>query len=324
VRFAAQLGFSIEQKTKDAIMRHAGLLAYVAKERIRDEFFAILRTSAARKGVELLHELGVLLHMVPELEEGIDMENRPAVFTIWEHNLKALEYGAAQGFSLDVRIAALLHDVGKPRARGPKKRGDWTFYGHDVIGGRMAAVILTRLRCPHVQVEKISTLIRWHLFKYELDEDDAATTDASIRRLVRRVGSKNMSDLVLLRICDRMGMGVPKPIPYRLRHFQFRVEKILREEEAPTPKSVSITGEEIMGLLNIGPGHTIGRIKEVLLQEIMDDPEKNMGEYLRARVSELGSMSEEELIRIATAADEKVRLVEDERIASIKSKYYVK
>ncbi len=321
VRFAVELGFGIEKNTEKAIRKFAGNLSFIAKERIRDEFVKILASPGAKKGIELLHELGLLKHIIPELEEGIGVENRPRIYTIWEHNLKALEYGAKQGFPLDVCIAALLHDVGKPRTKGPKKNDEWTFYGHDVVGSKMAAQVLRRLHFPRDTLEKVATLIRWHLFKYDPNE---GITDSSIRRLIRHVGPENMNDLVRLRICDRMGMGVPKALPYRLRHFQFRVEKILHEEEAPTPRMLKVNGEDVMRILGISPGPKVGHILEVLLQEVIDDPAQNEPEKLEFRIKELGKLSEEELVKVAETAESKMELVEDERISRIKSKYYVK
>lgn len=321
VRLAAELGFSIEEKTEAAIKKHAGALVFIAKERIRDELIKIVAAPRAGEAVRTLQRLGLLAHIIPELEQGIGVENRPKIFTVWEHNLKAFEYGVKAGFPVDVRIAALLHDVAKPATKGPEKNNEWTFYGHDVVGGRMAAAILTRLHFPRAAVEKISTLIRWHLFKYDPDQ---GITDSSVRRLIRRVGPAHMSDLVKVRICDRMGMGVPKALPYRLRHFQFRVEKILREEETPSVKKLKINGDDVMSILGIAPGVRIGKILEVLLQEVMDDPVKNTRENLQTRVAELGKMSDEELAQIAEASESKIELAEDERISSIKAKYYVK
>ena len=321
VRLATELGFAIEEKTRDAITKHAKNLRDIAGERIRDELIKIAASPRGREGVELLHETGLLQYIIPELEQGIGMENRPRVFTIWEHNLKAFEYGVKAGYATDVRIAALLHDVGKPATKGPEKNGEWTFYGHDVVGGRMAGQILTRLHFPRETVEKVAKLIRWHLFKYDPDE---GITDSSVRRLIRRVGAENMSDLVKVRICDRMGMGVPKAVPYRLRHFQFRVEKILREEEEPKAKILKIRGEDVMEILGIPPSPKIGRVLEVLLQEVIDDPAKNTREGLRARITELEKMSGEQLTQIAEASESKIELAEDERISSIKAKYYVK
>jgi poly(A) polymerase/tRNA nucleotidyltransferase (CCA-adding enzyme) len=321
VRLAAELDFEIEPKTQEAIKKLSENILFIAKERIRDELIKILKTRSAKEGIELLHELGLLRFILPELEEGIGVENRPKIFTVWEHNLKALEYGAKNDFPWDIRLAALLHDVGKPRTRGPQKNDEWTFYGHDVVGARVASQILERLRFPRDTVEKVATLIRWHLFKYDPAE---GITDSSIRRLIRRVGAENMNDLVKLRICDRMGMGVPKALPYRLRHFQFRVEKILREEEKPTPKMLKVNGDDVMRILGIPQSIKVGRVLEVLLQEVIDDPSRNTRENLELRIKELANLSDEELIKLAKAAEEKVELMEDERISRIKAKYYVK
>ena len=321
VRFTAQLGFEIEEKTKHAIAKLSHTIELIAHERIRDEFIKMVKSSAGRAVIDLMHEVGLLKHIIPELEEGIGMENRPRIFTIWDHNLKAFDYGVKADFAWDVRIAALLHDVAKPATRGPKKNDEWTFYGHDVVGGKMAMRILQRLHFPRVTIEKIATLIRWHLFKYESEE---GTTDSSIRRLIRHVGAENMNDLVKVRICDRMGMDVPKAVPYRLRHFQFRVEKILREEEAPTPKMLQIKGEDIMRILAIAPGPKIGRVIEVLMQEVIDDPSLNQKIILEKRVAELGILPDEELMKIAQAAETKVEMTEDERVSEMKAKYWVK
>jgi len=314
-------GWEIEKNTFAAVKKLSGHLAFIAKERIRDELMKIIGAAKAREGIELLEETGLLAHIIPELREGIGVTNRPKIFTIWEHNLKALEYGAKTRFSPEVCLIALMHDIGKPRAKGPMKNDEWTFYGHDMIGSKMAAGILTRLHFSSDFVKKAAILIRWHLFKYDPDE---GVTDSSVRRLIRNVGPENMTDLVKLRICDRMGMGVPKAVPYRLRHFQFRVEKILREEEAPTPKMLKIRGDDIMRILEIEPGPKIGQIIEVLMQEVIDEPEKNNSEYLELRVKELGGLSSDELKKIASEAEEKVELAEDERISNIKSKYWVK
>ena len=321
VRFSVQLDFKIEENIREAIKKSAGGLRYIAHERIRDELIKIIKTPRAREGIELMHELGLLQFVIPELEEGIGMENRPRIFTIWEHNLKALEWGVTQKYPLDVSIAALLHDAGKARTKGPKKNGEWTFYGHDVVGAKMATQILSRLHFPRAMVEKIAILIRWHLFKYDPDE---GITDSAVRRLIRHVGAENMNDLVKLRICDRMGMDVPKAVPYRLRHFQFRIEKLLREEEAPTPKMLKVNGEDIMKELGLQPGPKIGRIIEVLLQEVIDEPKKNHSETLLKRIHELGGLSDDDLQKMADASESKVELAESDRIGQIKKKYYVK
>ncbi len=321
VRIATELGFTIGEQTADAIRAHVSWIQAIAKERIRDELIKIFKSERSAFGVELLHDLGLLKFIMPELEEGIGVgQNKHHIYTVWEHNLRALQWADKEKYEWPVKIAALLHDVAKPRC----KQGDGldsTFYQHDLVGGRMAAAILERLHFPRETISKVVKLIRWHLFKYDPDE---GITDSAIRRLVRRVGVENIDDLVLVRICDRMGSGVPKAVPYRLRHFQFRVEKIIREEEAPTPKMLALNGNDVMQILGISPGPKIGFILDALLEEVIDDPAKNSKDYLTSRTRELDKLSIDELKALAASAESKVELIEDEREAELKSKYYVK
>src|SRR3989338_4687575 len=348
-RFASHFGFFIEEKTLEAIKNNAGWLQAISKERIRDEFIKIVASKNAKEGMELLRETGILKHIVPELLEGYGVgQNKHHIYTVWEHNLRALEYGASQNYPVDVRIAALFHDIGKPRA----KRGegpDSTFYGHDVVGGKMSFEILIRLLFPAKTAEKIAKLVRWHLFNYKLRRDAEGerrkelgekpnpldpeeielkgqnyTTDASIRRLIRNIGPENMDDLVKVRICDRIGSGVPKAVPYRLRHFQYRVEKILREGEAVKVTMLKINGDDLKKLLGLSQSPKIGHILNALLEEALDDSAKNNREYLETRAIELNKLSEEELIELRQKAQNKVELIEEERDSEIKKKYWVK
>ncbi len=323
-RLATELGFTIELKTKEAIIKNSGWLQAISKERARDEFSKLLMSERAWPGLELLHEVGLLKHIVPELEVGIGCgQNKHHIFPVWEHNMRALDYAAKQNWPLDVRMGALLHDVAKPHT----KQGDGpnsTFYGHDVVGSKMAVQILSRLRYPEAFIEKMSKLVRWHLFRYDYEADEVQTTDSSIRRLIRNVGVENIEDLVKVRMCDRVGSGVPKAVPYRLRHFQFRVEKILREHEAVKVTMLKVGGEDVMKILGIQPGPKVGHVLNALLEEVMDDPKKNEREHLEKRVAELGGLSDKELVELREKAESRVELLEDQREEEIKRKYYVK
>ncbi len=323
VRIAITLKFEIEKETASAIMRYAQLLKLISKERIRDEFMKIISSDYAQKGVELLHTLGLLKHFFPEIEEGIGVgQNKHHIYTVWEHNLRALNYAAKEKYEPLIRLAALFHDIAKPRS----KRGDGydsTFYGHDVLGAKMTIEVMERLKFSRSEIEKVSKLVRWHLFNYDIDTDDA-TTDSSIRRLIRNIGEENIADLVRVRICDRIGSGVPKAIPYRLRHFQYRVEKVIREKEAVRVTMLKINGEDIIKILNIPPGPKIGHILNALLEEALDDSSKNTSEYLLMRVPELGKLSEKELIGLREKAEEKVEFVEGERQEGIKKKFHIR
>ena len=398
-RFAAELGFAIERKTRAAIAAKAGSLRAISKERIRDEFSKVVmadggdpsgekpgpefgmksdlpgerhagpesalnRIGASRaphqipnqenrgggdhlagapsaavgsklallerigagqawRGMEMLHELGLLEHIVPELEEGIGCtQNKHHVYTVWEHNMRSLDFAATKGWSLAVRIAALFHDIAKPRTKkgeGP----DSTFYNHDSVAGWINVATLPRLRYPQDFTEKIARLVRWHLFRYDYEGDAVETTDSSIRRLIRNVGVENIEDLVRVRMCDRIGSGVPKAVPYRLRHFQFRVEKVLREHEAVKVSMLQIRGDDIMRILGIEAGPKVGHVLNALLEEVLDDQKKNDRAYLESRIRELGALSDEELVNLRERVEARVDLLEDQREMAIKQKYRV-
>ncbi|OGF89067.1 hypothetical protein A3I27_02440 [Candidatus Giovannonibacteria bacterium RIFCSPLOWO2_02_FULL_43_11b] len=318
VRFSAELGFTIEERTKDALHKNAGLLKFISKERIRDEFQKLIMADGASGGIEILRESGLLKEFMPELLEGWGVgQNLHHIYTVWEHNLKSLEHAVKENWPLDVRMAALLHDVGKPRT----KRGEGkfsTFYGHDVVGAKMSDQILSRLRFPKEFIEKVSKLIRYHLFYYNVDE----VTESSVRRLIAKVGIEDMEDLIRVRICDRIGSGVPKAEPYKLRHFRFMVEKLQRD-----PISVGMLkarGDEVMKICKIEPGPRVGQILLILLDEVLDDPKKNTKKYLDEKVSRLCPLLDKELKDLAKKAEEKKVSLESEEIEEIKKKHYVK
>lgn len=318
VRLASELGFTIDERTEKALKKNAGLLKFISNERIRDEFQKLLISDGATKGIELLRESGLLKEFLPELLEGYGVgQNLHHIYTVWEHNLKSLEYAMKEEWPLEVRMSALLHDVGKPRA----KRGEGkfsTFYNHDVIGAKMASQILSRLRFPKEFTEKVVKFIRYHLFYYNVDE----VTESSVRRLIAKVGIEDMEDLIRVRICDRIGSGVPKAEPYKLRHFRFIVEKLQRD-----PISVGMLkerGEDVMQICKIEPGPRVGWILAILLDEVLDDPKRNTKKYLKEKVLRLCLLKDSELTALAQKAQDKKLALESEEIEEIKKKHYVK
>ncbi len=314
VQRGVELGFEIEEKTKAAIKKNAGWLKAIAKERIRDEFEKIIMSASPDKGILMLHELGLLEFIIPELETGVDVrQNRHHIFTIFDHNINSLKFAAEKKFNLVVRLAALLHDVAKPQA----KRGegaDSTFYNHDIMGARAAVKILERLKFSREIIERVANLIRNHMFVYDI----GAVTEAGVRRLLVRVGPKNMEDLIALRVADRLGSGVPKAQPYRLRHFQYMVEKV--QHDPISAKMLKVNGNDIMEILKIKPGPKIGAILDVLLAEVIEDPKLNTKEYLSERVKKLNEM---DLSQLRTMAKEKIEEKKEEEDKVIKNKYWV-
>lgn len=317
-RLSSELGFSVEEKTKEAIKEKAGLLEMISKERIRDEFIKIIMSQNPADGLELMRELKILKYVMPELEEGYGVtQNKHHIYTVWEHNIRSMIYAAEKGWPFEVRLAALLHDIAKPRT----KRGEGpnsTFYGHEIVGAKMTAQILSRLKFPRKISEKIIKLVRYHLFYYNVGE----VNDASVRRLVRRVGPEHMDDLIKVRMAERVGSGVPKAEPYKLRHFRFMIEKVQRD-----PISVAqlkVNGEDVMKIAGIVPGPKVGQILHILLDYILDDPSLNNKKWLEEKIKELNNLPETELLKMAEEAKKKKIGLEEENISGIKKKYYVK
>lgn len=318
VRIATQLDFDIEPNTARAMAKHANLLQAVSAERIRDEFSKLVMSDMPERGIEILRELRLLPYVTKELEEGYGVgQNKHHVFTVWEHNLKALKCAAEKKWPFDVRLAALLHDVAKPRCKsgdGP----DSTFYGHDVVGAKMATQMLGRLKYPKDFTEKVSKLVRYHLFYYNVDE----VTESSVRRLIAKVGLEDMEDLIRVRICDRIGSGVPKAEPYKLRHFRFLVEKLSRDPVSV--KMLRIKGDDIMKITGIPAGPKVGFLLNILLEEVIDDPTLNQKKKLEERARELGGMSDAELKKLAADAKKKAIALEEQEVGTIKQKHWVK
>jgi len=315
VRFACQLDFTIEPETFVAIKKNAGWLQAIAKERVRDEFVKIIMSDKAAEGLESLRETGLSKYIIPELEKGVGVtQNRHHIYTVYEHNLLSLKFAAIKKYNLEVRLAALLHDIAKPEVKGGEGP-EATFYNHDFVGAKFAVRILDRLKFSRDIVDKVALLIRNHMFVYEV----GVVTEAAIRRLLKRVGPQNMPDLINVRVADRLGSGVPKAQPYRLRHFQYLVEKV--QHDAISVKMLKINGNDIIKLLNIEPGPKIGAILDVLLAEAIEDPDKNKKSYLEQRVRKL---SEVDLTELRQMAKQKIEEKKEEEDLEIKGKYWVK
>ena len=317
VRLGTVLDFAIEPATLEAIKKSHALMTSISAERIRDELIKIINSPRADQGMELLRESGLMKYVIPELLEGVGVEqNLHHIYTVWEHNIRALKYTVEQNYSLEIRLGSLLHDVGKPRAKRGEGRHS-TFYGHEVIGAKMTAKIMERLRFPKEQADKITKLVRWHLFYYNPGE----VSESSVRRLVAHIGQENVQDLLKVREADRIGSGVPKAIPYKLRHLKFMIDKVARDPISP--KMLKINGTEIMALLNLPPGPKIGLIMNALMEEVLEDPAKNTKKDLENRVRELNILSEEELKKLAQKGKTKLSEEEEKEIEKIKQKHYV-
>jgi poly(A) polymerase/tRNA nucleotidyltransferase (CCA-adding enzyme) len=319
VRFSVTLGegWKIEEKTKEAIKENAFWISAISKERIRDEFLKIIMSERAAEGIEKMRELSLLKYIIPELEEGYKVaQNKHHIYDCYEHYLRSLDFAAKKGFNMYVRLAALFHDIGKPRT----KRGegpDATFYGHEIVGAKMTAQILNRLRFSKKDIEKIVKLVRYHLFYYNPGE----VGESSVRRLLRKVGPENIEELLQVRMADRIGSGVPKAEPYKLRHLRYMIDKVSRDPISV--KMLKVDGNDVMKILKIKPGPKVGQILYILLEEVIEDPKKNKKEFLKKEIERLGKLEDKELEKLAKKAKEKIEEIEQKKDEMTKRKYWV-
>lgn len=318
VRLSAELDFTIEARTAAAIAEDAPLLEKISRERVRDEFIRILESERPMPAIYVAQKMGLLRHILPELETAIGVEqNQAHAFDVFEHLLRSLQHAADKHWPFEVRLAALLHDIGKPATRRwSDEKKDWTFHGHEVVGARMAEKILRDLRLPAETIRTVRSLIRWHMF---FSDPDTVTLSA-VRRTIRNVGVEHIKNLLNLRICDRVGTGRPKEQPFRLRKYMSMVDEAMRD-----PVSVSMLKLDGSHLVALGekPGPRIGWILHALLEEVLDDPKKNSAEYLGVRSRELMALPEAELKRLGEEGKDRKAEEDEAAVQELRKKHHV-
>ncbi len=306
VRFTSQLGFSMEDKTKRGITKMAGSLKFISKERVRDELVKILSSDRPSEGILFLHDTKLLQYILPELEQGVGVkQDRHHIYPVFNHNILALKHCPSPEWQ--VRLAALLHDIGKPKTSKVIK-GVITFYNHEYVSARLTEKIMTRLKFSVSDRERVVNLVKNHMFYYNVGEVSAA----SVRRLIVKVGKDNLKDLIDLRVADRLGSGTPKAMPYKLRHLQYMLEKV--QNDPTSVKMLKINGSDLMSSLHIKPSPKVGALLDVLLAEVIEDPEQNNKENLLNRAKILNELNLEELRLQAKEAIEEKNNQEDSNI----------
>ena len=348
IRFSTQLDFVVSHETMQAIVDNARLIENVSSERIRDEFTKIIMSDNSVVGITMLQKLGLLKYIIPELEEGIGCEQKGGhIFDVWEHSLHALDNATKKKWSLEIRLSALFHDIGKPRSRrntlpsklqsdlsGPRTREDkgsdhakshsnfsgktkpYTFYGHEVVGARITKQIMERLKYPRGTTEKVLSFTRNHMFF----SDTEKITLSAVRRVIQHVGKENIWDLMKVRECDRVGMKKAEA-PYRLRKYFAMIEEVLHD-----PISVgqlAIDGEYMINVLHMKPGPRMGWILNSLLEEVLDDPTKNTEEHLGELVKSLDMLGDAELKTLGERGKIKKDELESKEIEKLHAKHGV-
>lgn len=323
VRFSTTLGFAIESETVEAITNNASLIKEISGERIRDEFIKIIESEEPAKGIDLLQRLGLLKYIIPEIEEGIGCDQKGEhIYDVYNHCLHALQHAANKKFSLEVRLSALFHDIGKPRTRrwdGSKAsgKGKYTFYGHEVVGAKMTKIIMDRLKFSRETVSRVTSLVRNHMFFSDTEQ----ITLSAVRRIISKVGPENIWYLMEVRECDRVGMKKVEA-PYRLRKYHAMIDEALRD-----PISVSqlaIDGNYLMGELHMKPGPRMGWILHALLEEVLENPAFNTIELLSVRVRDLDELTDADLKKLGEKGKEKKDELEEQEIKKLRGKHGVK
>lgn len=319
VRFASQLNFVIDTETLDALQENKGLIQNISWERIHDEFVKLVMSPGAVQGITILQKTGILTLIIPELEEGIGCkQNGNHIYDVYEHLVRAFSHGVEKGHSLELRLAALFHDIGKPRTREwSKEKQDYTFYAHEVVGAKMVRDIMKRLKFSKEIGQKVVTLVRYHMF---FSDPDAITLSA-VRRLLARVGEETLWQLIELRKSDRIGMGRPSAEPYRLRKFESMIREVTRD-----PINVGMLKIDGKRLMEMGekPGPRIGYILHALLEEVLEKPEKNTLEYLDPRVISLQLLPDAELRELGEKGKQATQEADEAEVKEIQKEFKVK
>jgi tRNA nucleotidyltransferase (CCA-adding enzyme) len=275
-RFAAQFGFTVEPATFAAIPAALDTVAKVASERIREELVRLLAAPQPSQGFRLMAGCGLLALLLPELSACAGVEQRELhCFDVLEHSLRTCD--AAPPKSLVVRLAALLHDIGKPGTLQRGEDGSLSFHGHERLSCELSGRLLTRLRFPSDTIRRTQHLVLHHMFNYTEQWSDPA-----VRRFVARVGEENVPDLLALRRADQVGAcGDARPSP-QLAAFSRRLEKVLEAGRALTLKDLAVDGADIMNALGLRPGPLVGVLLGKLLESVLEDPGLNRRETLLA------------------------------------------
>lgn len=280
VRFSAVLQFDLEPATLAAMTSCAAMLRRVSAERVRDELLKMLLAPLPSRGIQLMASCGLLDIVIPELRPAIGCEqNRYHRHDVFTHTMRVVD---ACRPDAELRFAALLHDVGKPAVRGVgEKTGDFTFYGHEVEGARMADRICDRLRLSNQQRERVVKLVRNHLVVYE-----DAWTDAAVRRWVKKVGQDCVQDVLEIARADCAGKGLDASEQLRsLDNLQTRLQALDAQGMALSVRDLAVGGRDLMQQLGLQPGPAIGQLLHALLEAVIEDPSLNTRERLLDRAA---------------------------------------
>jgi putative nucleotidyltransferase with HDIG domain len=263
IRLAAVLDFTIDPPTFAAIRTNAALAGHVSGERVAAELGKLLAAPRASIGLRLLASTGLLGVLMPELDaqRGVS-QNKIEGEDLWDHTIRTVD--AAPSGDPVVRLAALLHDIGKPSTID-----DGPFRGHDALGADIAATVMDRLHLPRAASARVVHLVRHHMFTYE-----PTWGDAGVRRFIQRVGSDAIDQLFALREADNVGSGVPREA-HALDELKARVAAELEASAVLDLSRLAVKGDDLMSELGLPQGPHVGKLLDELLELVIADPKRN-------------------------------------------------
>ena len=268
--FSSKLGFSFGRKCLESIKRQSERIAIVSWERIRDEFIKILQTDKPSIGLNILQETGLMKIVFPEIDKmyGIDQTSEWHHKDIFTHTLQVVDNSARLSNKMEIRFAALVHDIAKPNTRRIDKKKGYTFHGHDAVGERMIKKVAARLRLPNKLKKYLEKLTLLHLRPISLVKD--VVTDSAVRRLMVAAG-EDLDDLMVLCRADITTKN-PNKISKYLKNFENVEKKMTSVFKKDNMKKFQspIRGAEIMNLFKIGEGKQVGIIKKTIEEAILD------------------------------------------------------
>lgn len=292
-RVASQLGFSIEKNTLEAMKESLPVASQVSMERVRDEFMKmILNSSKPSVGIELMRQVGLLNLFMPELSEGVDVEQK----LYHAHDVYWHSLGTCDVAHDSVKLAALLHDIAKPRT----DMGNGHFYGHDKMGADIAEQIMKRMKFSQSEIKRVKILIENHMFYYPHIQDGMSEeekeniemhqwSDSAVRRFIQRVGEENIDDLFKLRMADAQSNPSTAFKPDEITILQKRISEVRKEDMALKITDLKVTGDELISV-GIEKGPKLGIILKELLDMVLDDPMLNTKEKLTEKAKELAKI----------------------------------
>jgi len=284
IRFASQLGFLIEEKTRKAIEKNSQLITKISWERIRDEFLKILKSDHPAEGVLFLRNTGLLKYILPELDICFSIPQkspkRHHIYDVGTHLVMSLKNCSSKDEI--TRFATLIHDIGKAKTfKKDEKTGLITFYNHEVVGKKLAEKIAERFKLSNEQKTKLVRLVAYHQFTVSETQ-----TDKAIRRFIRQVGKEYLEDMIALRFADRVGSGAKKD-SWRFKLFRQKLIEVQKEPFKIT--DLKINGNQVMKILKIKPGPKVGQVLKTLFDQVVEKKLENKEEVLLEAVKKMAN-----------------------------------